>query len=34
HHLKKGECIIMPAGFSHALYAIEPFKMVLTMIKQ
>ncbi|MEA5044094.1 MAG: cupin domain-containing protein [Petrimonas sp.] len=34
HHLKKGDCIIMPAGQSHALHAIEPFKMVLTMIKQ
>ncbi len=34
HHLKKGECIIMPAGLPHALHAIEPFKMVLTMIKQ
>ncbi len=34
HHLKKGDCIIMPAHHPHALHAIEPFKMVLTMIKQ
>ncbi|HHT29724.1 MULTISPECIES: cupin domain-containing protein [Petrimonas] len=34
YHLKKGECIIMPAGHPHALHAIEPFKMILTMIKQ
>lgn len=34
HHLKKGDCIIMPANHPHALHAIEPFKMVLTMIKQ
>lgn len=32
--LKKGDCIIMPANHPHALHAIEPFKMVLTMIKQ
>lgn len=34
HHLKKGDCIIMPANHPHALHAIESFKMVLTMIKQ
>ncbi len=34
HHLKKGDCIIMPANHPHALHATEPFKMVLTMIKQ
>ncbi|MDD3772531.1 MAG: cupin domain-containing protein [Weeksellaceae bacterium] len=34
HVLKKGDCIIMPANHPHALHAIEPFKMVLTMIKQ
>lgn len=34
HHLKKGDCIIMPANHPHALHAVEPFKMVLTMIKQ
>ena len=32
--LKKGDCIIMPANHPHALHAIEPFKMVLTMIKK
>jgi len=34
HRLKKGDCIIMPANIPHALKAIEPFKMLLTMIKQ
>lgn len=34
HILKKGDCIIMPANQPHALHAVEPFKMVLTMIKQ
>lgn len=34
HNLKKGDCIIMPANTSHALRAIEPFKMLLTMIKE
>jgi quercetin dioxygenase-like cupin family protein len=34
HRLKKGNCIIMPANIPHALKAIEPFKMLLTMIKQ
>jgi len=33
HHLKKGDCIIMPANIPHALKAIERFKMLLTMIK-
>jgi quercetin dioxygenase-like cupin family protein len=28
-----GECIIMPANVSHAVRAIENFKMVLTMIR-
>ncbi|WP_042702668.1 cupin domain-containing protein [Methanobrevibacter arboriphilus] len=31
--VKKGELIIMPANEPHALFANEPFKMVLTMIK-
>lgn len=31
--LKAGESIIMPANISHAVNAIEKFKMVLTMIK-
>ncbi len=34
HVLKTGDCIIMPANHPHALHALEPFKMVLTMIKQ
>ena len=33
HLVKKGECIIMPANHPHALSAVEPFKMLLTMIK-
>ena len=31
--VKAGELIIMPANVSHALFAEEQFKMVLTMIK-
>lgn len=31
--VKKGETIIMPANVSHALHAVEQFKMLLTMIK-
>lgn len=31
--VKKGETIIMPANISHALNAVERFKMLLTMIK-
>ena len=31
--LKEGMSIIMPANISHALFAAEPFKMILTMIK-
>ncbi len=33
HELKAGEMLLMPANSPHALRAIEPFKMVLTMIK-
>lgn len=33
HILQAGECIIMPAGEPHALKAVQPFKMLLTMIK-
>lgn len=33
HKLKKGEMIIMPAGVPHSLRAVEPFKMLLIMIK-
>ncbi len=32
-HLKEGESIIMPANVTHALFAAEQFKMLLTMIK-
>jgi len=31
--LEANETIIMPANIPHALKAVEPFKMVLTMIK-
>ncbi|HBL76198.1 MAG: cupin [Bacteroidetes bacterium GWF2_42_66] len=31
--VKKGQTIIMPANISHALQAVERFKMLLTMIK-
>ena len=31
--VKKGECIIMPANLPHALNAVQPFKMLLIMIK-
>lgn len=34
HHLKKGDCIIMPANIPHALKAVERFKMLLTMMRQ
>jgi quercetin dioxygenase-like cupin family protein len=33
HVLKKGEMIIMPADEPHALRAVEPFKMMLVMIR-
>jgi quercetin dioxygenase-like cupin family protein len=33
HEVKAGEMLPMPAGAPHALMAIEPFKMMLTMIK-
>ena len=33
HVLKKGEMIIMPANIPHALKAVEPFKMLLIMIR-
>jgi len=31
--LKGGQSIIMPANIPHAVYALEKFKMLLTMIK-
>ena len=33
HQLNKGKMIIMPAGVPHSLKAIEPFKMLLIMIR-
>jgi len=33
HRVREGEVIIMPAHVPHALKAVRPFKMVLTMIK-
>lgn len=33
HILKTGDTIIMPANISHALLALEKFKMLLTMIR-
>ena len=34
YRLNTGDCIIMPANHPHALHALKPFKMVLTMIKK
>lgn len=31
--VNEGELIIMPANIPHALYALEPFKMCLIMLK-
>ncbi len=33
HEMKAGDMLLLPANNPHALQAIEPFKMVLTMIK-
>ncbi|OGX11065.1 MAG: cupin [Omnitrophica bacterium RIFOXYB12_FULL_50_7] len=33
YKLKEGEMIIMPAGIPHSLKAVEPFKMLLIMIR-
>lgn len=33
HQVKTGEMLLLPANATHALKAIEPFKMMLTMIK-
>lgn len=33
HEVKAGEFILMPAGSPHALSALIPFKMMLTMIR-
>jgi quercetin dioxygenase-like cupin family protein len=31
---RKGETVRMPAGIPHAVRALEPFKMVLTMVRE
>ena len=31
--MSSGDCIILPAGKVHAVEAVKPFKMLLTMIK-
>jgi quercetin dioxygenase-like cupin family protein len=33
HPMVAGDCIILPAGKIHAVEAVKPFKMLLTMIK-
>src|SRR5688572_2748390 len=33
HRLGAGDAIVMPANHPHALDAVQPFKMVLTMIR-
>ena len=33
HHLQGGEMVLLPAGQPHALKALKPFKMMLTMIR-
>jgi quercetin dioxygenase-like cupin family protein len=33
HRLQAGELILMPAKQPHALKALQPFKMILTMIR-
>lgn len=33
HQTKTGEMLLIPANAPHALKAIKPFKMILTMIK-
>ncbi|MDQ2715383.1 MAG: cupin domain-containing protein [Chloroflexota bacterium] len=33
HQMKTGDILLLPANNPHALQAVEPFKMVLTMIK-
>ena len=34
HSMKAGDVIVMPANETHALKALKPFKMLLTMIRQ
>ena len=33
HQVREGELILMPANQPHALKALQPFKMILTMIR-
>ena len=33
HRVRAGEAILMPGGHPHALRAVAPFKMLLTMIR-
>lgn len=33
HAVRGGEFLVMPAGIPHALHAVEPFKMLLVMIR-
>ncbi|MDX2444243.1 MAG: cupin domain-containing protein [Bacteroidales bacterium] len=33
YSLKTGDTLIMPANFPHAVFALEKFKMILTMIR-
>lgn len=33
HAVRAGEMMVMPAGRPHALRAVKPFKMLLTMIR-
>jgi len=32
HHLTTGQTIVMPAGVPHALFALEPFQMLLPVV--
>ena len=34
HTVTGGNAIVMPAGIPHAVKAIKPFKMLLTVVKQ
>ena len=34
HSMKAGDVIVMPANETHALKALKPFKILLTMIRQ
>ena len=32
HEVRAGECLIMPATIPHSVYALEPFKWILTVV--